>query len=87
MEVVWYNNNHYSHSLLYRAYGTIFSRCGACDILSEKLARMDTDEVLDAIRRFLDVMASDYSKRLEFSDRMRSYVDGHGASRIAEALV
>lgn len=49
--------------------------------------RMDTDEVLDVICRFLDIMAADYSKRLEFSDRMRSYVDGHGASRIAEALV
>lgn len=49
--------------------------------------RMDMDEVLDVICRFLDAMAADYSKRLEFSDRMRSYVDGHGASRIAEALV
>lgn len=49
--------------------------------------RTDIDEVLDTIYRFLDTMAVDYSRRLEFSDRMRSYVDGCGASRIAEALV
>lgn len=48
--------------------------------------RIDMDGVLDAICRFLDEKENTYSKRLEYSDRMRSFVDGHGAARIAEAL-
>lgn len=49
--------------------------------------RTDSDEVLDIICRFLDEKEMPYSKRLEVSDRMRSYVDGHGAVRIADALL
>lgn len=49
--------------------------------------RIDVDRVLDAICTFLDHKQMPYNKRLEFSDKMRSFVDGYGAARIAEALV
>ena len=48
--------------------------------------RTDMDRVLDTICHFLDYKQMPYSKRFEFSDRMRSFVDGYGAARIAEAL-
>ena len=48
--------------------------------------RMDIDGVLDAICHFLAEKQMPYSKRLELSDRMRSFVDGYGAARIAEVL-
>lgn len=49
--------------------------------------RMGIDKVLDTICDFLDHKQMPYTKRLEFSDRMRSFVDGYGAARITEALV
>lgn len=49
--------------------------------------RIDIDGVLDAICHFLAEKQMPYSKRLELSDKMRSFVDGYGAVRIAEALV
>lgn len=49
--------------------------------------RTNTDEVLDVICRFLAGKEMSYYERLKTSDRMRSYVDGHGAVRIAEALM
>lgn len=49
-------------------------------------ARIDIDGVLDAIWHFLVEKQMSYSKRLELSDKMRSFVDGYGAVRIAEAL-
>ena len=49
--------------------------------------RIDIDGVLDVICRFLEEKEMPYSKRLELSNKMRSFVDGYGASRIAETLV
>ena len=48
--------------------------------------RIDINRVLDAICHFLAEKQMSYSKRLVLSDRMRSFVDGYGAARIAEAL-
>lgn len=49
--------------------------------------RIDIDKVLDTICNFLDHRQMPYPKRLEFSERMRSFVDGYGSARIAEALM
>lgn len=49
--------------------------------------RIDIDKVLDTICNFLDHRQMPYPKRLEFSDRMRSFVDGYGSARIAGALI
>ena len=48
--------------------------------------RVDMDGVLDSICSFLDEKENPYSKRLDSSNKMRSFVDGYGAVRIAEAL-
>ena len=48
--------------------------------------RSDIDGVINTICLFLDTKENTYSKRLEYSTKMRSFVDGHGAARIAEAL-
>lgn len=48
--------------------------------------RVDIDRVLDVICRFLDKKETPYSRRLTLSNRMRSFVDGQGAVRIAETL-
>ena len=48
--------------------------------------RTDIDGVLDAVCCFLNERKSSYSERLTASDKMRSFVDGHGAARIAKAL-
>ena len=48
--------------------------------------RRDIDEVLNTICRFLNEKENTYSKRLEHSNRMRLFIDGHGAARIVEAL-
>ena len=48
--------------------------------------RIDIDETLDTICCFLDETVSSYSKRLPISNKMRTFVDGRGAARIAEAL-
>lgn len=49
--------------------------------------RYNINGVLNAICRFLDEKEMPYSKRLKISSNMRSFVDGYGAVRIAEALV
>lgn len=49
--------------------------------------RRDMDKVIDCICRFIDDKENTYTRRAEYSNRMQSFVDGHGATRIAEALV
>ena len=49
--------------------------------------RVDMDRVLDSICHFLDAKENPYSKRLYSSNKMRSFVDGYGAARIADALI
>ena len=48
--------------------------------------RVDMDGVLNSIRHFLDEKENPYPKRLDSSNKMRSFIDGYGAVRIAEAF-